>query len=75
MSLNANKSTLILAGGVVVLGFYLAYKAKQTIKETANAINPANNKNIIAEATGSYELGSWVYCKFNSNSPICTGKY
>lgn len=49
-SLNANKEGLILAGGAVALVFYLYYKAKQTVKETAEAINPINPNNVVNTA-------------------------
>ncbi len=72
---NTNKNTLILAGGALLVAWYLANKAKETVKEVATAVNPANNKNVFAEATGSYKWGQWAYCKLNPDSKVCGYKY
>ena len=75
MSLNANKNTLILAGGAVLLLFYVSYKAKETVKEVAEAVNPFNNNNVVADSVGAYDIGKWTYCKLNSDSSVCGYKY
>lgn len=50
LGLNVSNGGLMLAGGVVALVFYLYYKAKQTVKETAEALNPINPENVVNSA-------------------------
>jgi len=83
--MNANKYTVVLAGGAVVLGFYLYYQSKQTVREVGAAINPVNKNNIFkksVDAVGGavtqrddFELGSWLYCKLNKDSRVCKSRY
>ncbi len=81
MSLEANKETLILAGGAVVVVVALAWYLKNKIGDVAEAVNPLNNDNIFASATDSITanltdgrhktFGGWLFCKFNPDTTLC----
>lgn len=46
LGLNVNGGALVLATGVVGLGFYLWHRAKQSVVDTANAVDPTNSENV-----------------------------
>lgn len=52
--LNVNSGAVVLVGGLVGLGFFLYYRAKnavkETVQETADAIDPTNPNNIFNTA-------------------------
>lgn len=68
------KTVLILAGVAVAGGLYMRYKAGETVKDVANAVNPVNHDNVFNQgfegvyrwATGSQgtpgtDLYDWVH--------------
>lgn len=77
------KSTLVLVGATVVVGYVLEQQAKATLTAVANDINPVNPNNVAysavndvgAAVTGSksFDLGHSIFCWLHPSESICGG--